>query len=82
MTALFWTCVGLSLQARSDDQRQAVAALSPEHGLRIPAMKVDAFSGGRAILISGSDAKSVSLGSVPPLSAPRHRTTIEICIEP
>ena len=87
MLALFGTCMVLSLQARSDDQPQTISALAPEHHLLIPAMKVDAFSGSRAILISGSGAEIISLENIPRQSAPTRqsapvqRVDIGVCFD-
>lgn len=79
--ALCGACL-LPFQARPDDRLQTVVAAAPGHALLIPAMRADAFSRGRGILISGGGAEAVSLVSVPRQSVPKQGAAIEICVEP
>lgn len=64
LLALLWTCLVLSSQARSSGLWENITARASEHRLLIPAMRVDAFSGGRGILISESGIESVRLGGI------------------
>lgn len=71
---MFWTCPALSFQASSSGPWESITARAPEYRLLVPAMKVDPFSGGRAILISGRGIESVRLGGIPGQSvSERHR---------